>query len=232
MTISSSIIKKTTLCLFGTLISNIIAVTPIQAEQKGSWEAGGMAGTLGILAEIGYRFNSTFGLRIQGGGYEYFQKNMEYDNVHYHHVRYRPITAHLLADWYFLTDWWRLTGGVGYTGTRARVKRNMANEPFPRNMMGVLTFRYSYKNKIAPYVGTGFDFYSLSCGKGASKFIFSLDLGLNFQGEVRAHVKATGPLSNSPAAMKKARHDANELLNNNWWVKCYPVASIAVRYKF
>lgn len=207
------------------LHANSSSIQP--ASEKNRWEMGMRGGTLGLLGEIGYRFNPTFALRLQGGGYEYFQRKMRYNRVTYHHVRYRPITAHLMADWYFWKDWWRATAGLGYTGTRARIKQDMAKEQYPKNLLGVVTSRYEYKRKIAYYVGTGFD-YTHSCD---SKFIFSIDAGINFQGDIKGNPHATGPAANNPRAKQQLKKEANNLLNDHWWVKNYPVISIGVRYK-
>lgn len=205
-----------------------------QAEQKkdgktSSFHIGARFSSLGILGEIGYRFNPTFGIRIHGGGYDHFHKEIKYNGETYHHIRYRPLTIHFLADWYFLKDWWRLTGGIGYNWTHMRLKKDKRNDPFPQNLIGVVTNRFKYKRKVTPYVGTGFDFPPLF----GSKFIISIDAGVNFQGKVKARTSAKGGfLSNYPPALKTAKHRAEKLLNDPWWIRYYPVISVGVRYCF
>lgn len=230
----STLIKKTILPFSGALVTVIGIATPLQAHSLQSlrgWDVGLMGGTLGLLGEVGYRFNPTFGIRAHGGGCKYYINELKYAGDKYHHIRFHARTLHFLADWYFLTTWWRLTGGLGLNWSRIHVKRDMTNEPFPENLGGIVTLRYRYKNRVTTYVGTGVDFFSIPCGGKDSKFIFSLDVGMNYQGDVKVRVRLSGEARNIPLAMQIAHKKGSKLLNQNWWVRYYPVANLSIRYK-
>ena len=152
------------------------------AEQKsGKWDAGVRLNTIGAQGEIGYLFNETFALRLQAGGFDHFKKELEFEKVKYHNVRFRPIVTTIYADWYFLTNWWRVSAGVSYNHTKIRIHQDVSHHPFPANMMQIIKANYRYKSKISPYLGTGVEFRNLF----GSKFILSLDAGLNYFGEVK-----------------------------------------------
>ncbi len=210
------------------LILSIGCITAVQAEQPiGKWDAGVRLNTMGIQGEVGYLFNKTFAVRLQSGGFNHYRKVLEFEEVKYHHVRFRPIVTLLYADWYFLKDWWRVSVGIGYNHTKIHIKRDLSSTPFPGNMLQVLSGTYRYKRKISPYLGTGVDFRNLF----GSKFIFSIDAGINYMGEVKVSTSSNGPGAQNLQLMAAARKNAKKLLNDKWWVKYYPAISVGLKYE-
>jgi hypothetical protein len=74
-----------------------------QTTQAENWNLGARVSTLGLAGEVGYHFNKTFALRLQGTWWEQFKKSLTFAGVQYHNVRFRPATVTLYADWYFYT---------------------------------------------------------------------------------------------------------------------------------
>lgn len=210
------------------LILSVGCLTAAQAEQPiGKWDAGVRLNTMGIQGEVGYLFNKTFAVRLQSGGYNHYKKVLEFEKVKYHHVRFRPIVTLLYADWYFLKDWWRVSVGIGYNHTKIHIKRDLSNAMDESSYLGILSATYRYKRKISPYLGTGVEFRNLF----GSKFIFSMDAGINYMGEVKVSTSSTGPGAQSPQLMAKARKSSQKLLNDKWWIKYYPAISVGVKYE-
>ncbi len=209
--------------------SALIATAMITQVHAGNWNAGVRASSLGIAGEVGYHFNKTFGLRLQGTWWEHFRKTMSFDGVQYKDVRFRPVTITLYADWYFYTNWWRLSVGGGYNGTKIRLNRDFSKDPNPlRQALGYTHGRYRYKNPISYYVGTGCDFRNL----GGSNWTLTMDAGVYFMSKVSAKVTATGPAQVSEEAMRKLRYGAEELINDKKYLRTYPAISIGFKYEF
>lgn len=199
---------------------------------------GARLSTLGIQGEIAYRFNKTFALRLQSGGYDHLQDDLSYDKKDYHDIRFRPIVTALYADWYFWKDWWRASAGVSYNHTKFRVKEKLyRNIPFIGPMfVGVAHLNYRYKSHFSPYIGTGVDFHIPSCWAPdffpcLSNVIVSLDAGMNFFSKVKAKAKMSGLAALDPTAVSQAEKKGAKLLNDQWWIRYYPTFSIGIKYE-
>ncbi len=212
------------------ILTSVLMVTCLLTKaEAGNWNAGLRASTLGVAGEVGYHFNDTFGLRLQGTWWEHFRKNMTFDGVTYKDVRFRPVTVTLYADWYFYTNWWRASVGGGHNATKIRLNRDFSNDPNPmRQALGYTHGKYRYKNPISYYVGTGFDFRRL----GGSNWTLTMDAGIYFMSKVSAKVTASGMAQYSPAAMQALKHGAEELLNDKKYLRTYPAVSIGFKYEF
>lgn len=207
------------------LVMSMEGTTTVQAEQlTGKWNVGARLNTMGIQGEVGYRFNKTFAARLQAGGYSHYQNELEFEGSKYKHIRIRPIFTVLYADWYFLKDWWRASGGISYNQTKYHARMD---KYFGNMHIGTAALTYRYKNKITPYLGTGFDF-RIPCG---SKFIFSVDAGINFIGEVKTVAELDGVIGLEPTAVAQARKEGKKILNDKWWIKNYPTISFGLKYE-
>lgn len=197
------------------------------SANAGNWNAGARVSTLGLGAEVGYLFNDTFGLRLQGTWWEHFKKTLSYDGVKYHNVRFRPVTFTLYADWYFYTNWWRVSLGGGYNATKIRLNQDLTNDP-NYGFMGVVSAKYRYKNPVSYYAGTGIDIRHIA----GSNWTFTMDAGIYFMSPVSARVTSTGPGAASPVAMQKLKRESEELLNNKKLLRTYPAVSLGFKYEF
>jgi hypothetical protein len=200
-----------------------------QPAMAGNWNVGARLSTLGLAGEVGYHFNDTFALRLQGTWWEQFKKSLSLDGEKYRGVRFRPVTVNAYADWYFYNPWWRLSAGLGYNGTKIRLNQDFSNDPDPeRQIRGVLSSKYRFKNPVKYYVGTGIDIRRIN----NSNWTFTMDAGIYFMGKVSAKVNMTGPLKDYPDALDQAKRDAEELLNDKKWFFNYPAISIGFKYEF
>lgn len=194
------------------------------------------AGTLGVQGEIGYLLNATFGLRFQGGGFGHKRETFNFDGVSYHDVEIKPQTYNLIADWYFLNNsGFKFSLGGGYNRNKLVLNRDMSSlvsvslngSTVPGSAVGVIRSTYHFR-RFTPYVGGGYDVNHLL----GSQFSLSIDVGAYMQGNCRAAVSATGALQNSPEGMAVLKKAAEKLIDDTWWIKTYPVISIALRYHF
>lgn len=200
-----------------------------QLVHAGNWNVAARISTLGLAGEIGYQFNETFALRLQGTWWDQFKKTLSYDNVKYHNVRFRPVTVNAYADWYFYTKWWRLSLGAGYNATKINLSQDFSNDSDPMKQgLGRVTSKYHYKNPLKYYVGTGVDIRNI----GGSKWTFTMDAGIYFMGKVSAKVRLTGPFKASPTAVSETKRKSEELLNDKKWFSTYPAISIGFKYEF
>lgn len=200
-----------------------------------NWNTTVRVSTLGLQGEIGYRFNKTFGLRFQGGGLFHERKTLEFDGVKYHDVTIRPQSYNFIADWYFPDDrGYKLSIGGGYNRNKIVLHRTFtAADTFMYNgvnvapLIGTVKSNYHFSH-FTPYAGVGYDSDKLF----NSNFSFSIDVGAYFQGKSKASVAATGPIQGDPAGMAVLKQKAEAIVNDSWWLKTYPVISVALRYNF
>lgn len=213
------------------LITLTTLLTPLNTHANTeTWSAAIRASTIGIQGEVGYKFNKTFAVRLQAGGYDHYIKEIEYDKTRYHNIRYRPLVATFYADWYLLkcAEWFRASIGISYNHTKIRIHRDHRDDIFPTNWLIKLTqANYKYRNKIAPYAGFGFDFPIQS-----SSFAITFDAGLLYLGKTKVDLKISGIGQNNPQIMADARKKADKLINDIWWIKSFPVFSLGLKYRF
>lgn len=218
------------------LASGAVATTAPHSNAATNWYAGVRAGTLGLQGEVGHMFNSTFGLRFQGGGFFHKRETFNFGGVSYHDVEIKPQTYNLIADWYFLNNSGvKFSVGGGYNRNELILNRDMSSiakvtlngSTVPGAAIGVIRSTYHFK-RFTPYVGIGYD----SKGLYDSPFSLSVDVGAYMQGKCRATVTATGPIQNDPAGMAALKQAAQQLIDDTAWIKTYPVISVALRYNF
>lgn len=197
---------------------------------------GANAGTLGARGEIGYYFNDTFRARVAGGGFYYYKKKLKYEDVTYHDVKFRPLTFMAFADWYFLKGWgFRVTGGIGYNRTKITLKKTYHmgtllgrdDAPYTSMELGKITAKYRFR-RFVPYVGAGYD----SQRYFNNRISFNIEGGALFQGRAKAKTHSTGIAAGNPQFEKRSKEEAEDLMNNNKWVKVFPVITFGVNFHF
>lgn len=221
---------------FLALFFPFLCFSTTQAKQQtvshynNSWNVATRFGTLGFQGEIGYRFNESFHLRGQAGGIFHQRESLNFAGVTYHDVSIRPQTYNLIADWYFLNNYgFKLSIGGGYNRNKIVLHRTFTVEedPIKATIIGTVKSKYHF-SRFTPYSGIGYD----SKGLFGSNFSVSIDVGAYFQGKSKANVSATGPIQYSPSDMAELKKTAENIVNDSWWLKTYPVISISLRYCF
>jgi len=106
--------------LLGTVIFGALVVSPSQADStaygSGNWSAGIGVSTLGIGANVAYKFNESFKIR---GVVNYFKLSRKFsDSTTKLDTKLRLLTIGALGDWHVMQNGFRITGGLVYNGNR------------------------------------------------------------------------------------------------------------------
>jgi hypothetical protein len=152
----------------GTFIAAaIVGVTSItlRVEAQSSEHSKGPAvgvgvGTLGLLGEASFKQSPTFVWRLNAGGFSVDRDQSEGDNEY--SGKARLIGAGAIADWHPFANGFRMSAGVRYhdlkvTGDAAAGDITLNGRVYQQADYGALTLRYSNGNKVAPYLGIGWD---------------------------------------------------------------------------
>lgn len=222
--------------LLGTVVSGVLAVSSAQADstnlENGKWSAGMGVSTLGIGANVAYKFNESFKVR---GVVNYFKLSRKFsDNTTKLDTKLRLLTIGALGDWHVMQNGFRITGGLVYNGNRlngtGKLTKNLTingRTYTPAQIgeaKGTLDFR-----KIAPYLGIGYD----SGHEEKTGFSFTADAGILFQGKARGKVDSiSGMAVNRTQAINDAKDNLVNTANKSRWLKTYPVISLGLSYKF
>lgn len=213
-----------------------LAIASVKADQSvfssnGNWSAGIGVSTLGIGANVGYKFNESFKVR---GVVNYFQFTKKFsDDELSLSAKFRLFTIGLLGDWHVMQNGFRITGGLVYNGNRLNLKgtpsRNLTvnGRTYTPAEIGEANATFDFR-KIAPYIGIGYD----SCHASKTGLSFTADLGVLFQGKVSGKVNSiSGRLKGDAQAVNDVKDDITKTLNKSW-IKTYPVIAIGLSYKF
>ncbi len=199
---------------------------------SGKWSVGMGISTLGVGADIAYKFNESFKVR---GMVNYFQLSRKFNNDEVTlRAKMRLFTAGILGEWHLLRNGFRITGGLVYNGNRLNLKGTTSRSftingrtYAPRDIgeaNGYLNFR-----PIAPYLGIGYD----SGHEKKTGLSFKADAGLLFQGNVRGKIdRISGLLASRTQAVNDTKDEIVKKANKNRWLKTYPVISFGLNYKF
>jgi hypothetical protein len=223
--------------LLGVALLGALTVSSAQADDSatfgsGKWSVGMGVSTLGIGANVAYKFNESFKVR---GVVNYFRLSRKFsDDETAIDAKLRFLTVGALGDWHMMQNGFRVTGGLVYNGNRlnitGKLTRNLTingRTYTPAEIgeaKGTLDFR-----KIAPYLGIGYD----SGHEKKAGFSFTADAGVLFQGKIRGKVDSISGLAvNKAQAISDAKDDIVNTANKSRWLKTYPVISLGLSYKF
>lgn len=201
-------------------------------SKAGQFSAGVGVSTLGFGGNVGYKINNYFKVRAV---VNYFQLTKKFgDSEVDYKGTLRMFSIGALADWHFLQNGFRVTGGLLYNGNNVKIKATPSGShsyngvTYTPQQIGEVKGTVSFR-PISPYLGIGFDSGHESC----SGFIFNADIGVLFQGSARGKINSiSGQLSNNSAALDNVKEDVMKQINKKSWIKTYPVISLGVSYKF
>jgi len=179
-------------------------------------------GTLGIGIEYTAKFNEKLDLRLGVNKYKYSstgtESNIDYDidlNLH---------TLAIIADYHVFNNNFVLSAGLMYNGNNIEFDAKSTSVNIGGTAYTGVTLNGKVDfNSIAPYIGIGYS----NTTKGAG-WSFSSELGALYQGTAIAKLTTSGTAVTAAhlAAEEKELQDALDGFD------LYPVASIAVSYKF
>lgn len=178
-------------------------------------------GTLGVGAELGYRFNDYLGVRagVNSGSYDFdaedaginYKYGMDFNTV--------PI----MLDWYVFGGAFRLTGGYvsnknKLTGT-ATGTLDIGGTPYPNT---TATTGISF-DKSSTYVGLGWG----GVPSPTRGFGMSLDIGVIMHGSPKATLATSPAVSPGDLAAEEAQLNA-DIKDLKYW----PAVSLGIGYTF
>lgn len=172
------------------------------AHADGNWSIGALGGSLGLGAQVGYRFGDHVGVRVDGASYDY-DRTVNVDDIDYDGtLALQSFGAQL--DVYPFGGGFRISAGVRSNGNEVRMTAtpttsvSVGNQVFTPAQIGTLTGKAEVKSSM-PTLTIGYG------GKLAKGFTVGLDLGVGFQGEPKiTSLTATGgTLSSTPQVQQQ-----------------------------
>ncbi len=209
--------------------------TVASAAEPGEFSIGLQGGTLGIGLEAGVDLSNYVGFRA-GINYLKFNFDSTVSNIDYN---FEPefFNGNLLLDLHPFTNSFRFTGGAYINNNTIDVSGNFRKDMIPDEYeaLGFLADQVAVKgsvefNTFAPYLGIGWTTNLDSPGWGVD-----FDLGVMFQGSPTvSELTVNDPLGlgNTDLAKKFLEEERKAIEDDLNQFQYYPVASIAVTYKF
>jgi opacity protein-like surface antigen len=200
------------------------------AAEGGQWSVGVSGGTLGISPEVGYRFGSHGGLRLNGGFFNY-DRSEEIDDIDYDGTL-KLNSVGLMADLYPFGGSFRLSAGARSSSNRIDLEAvptgnvEIGNDVFTPAEVGMLRGRVDFKN-FAPTVTLGWG------GKLASGFTLGFEAGVMLQGSPDFSLEASGgTLSNDPTFLAELEEERAQAEEDAEDFKLWPVLQLHFTYRF
>ena len=205
------------------------------SAESGDVSIGVKGGTLGIGLEAGLDLSGYFGLRA-GINYLKFDFDTTISSIDYN---FEPefFNGSLLLDLHPFANSFRLTGGAYVNNNKVDVsgtyRRDLIPPEYDRfsEMINLAQVKGSVDfNSVAPYVGIGWTTNQNEPGWGVD-----LDLGVMFQGAPSVselYVDDPWGLGDSELAKRLLEGERQAIEDELDKFQYYPVASVAVTYKF
>jgi hypothetical protein len=213
----------------------LLIISTIAYAESGDVRIGVKGGTLGVGLEAGVDLSSYFGLRA-GINYLKFDFDTTISNIDYN---FEPefFNGNLLLDLHPFSNSFRLTGGAYLNNNKVDVSGTYRKDLIPpeydrfSNLVDLAQVKGSVDfNSIAPYVGIGWTSNQDGPGWGVD-----VDLGVMFQGSPSVnelYLDDPWGLGDTDLAKRLLEDERKAIEDELDKFQYYPVASIAVTYKF
>ncbi|MEN9919871.1 MAG: hypothetical protein RL662_2307 [Bacteroidota bacterium] len=197
--------------------------------------AGISASTNGFGGNIIARFNEKIALRL---GYEYINlklgdKNFSDNGMDYNvKPRWKSGGFSAIAEYQFATSFY-VAGGIvvpltsstfDMTPTKSINFGEMVIEP---EDIGVITLKAKPQNKVAPYLGIGYNLSFLD-----DRMSFNAEVGAHYHHRMIITASGTKLLSENGNSEDTALDDVNTQLRKMEWTRFYPTLKIGLTYYF
>lgn len=211
------------------LAATMLLAAGTAAAEEGSLSVGVSGGTLGISPEVGYRFNRAFGVRANGGFFNY-DRTEDIDDVEYD-GELKLKSFGVMADLYPFGGSFRLSAGLRSNKNRIDLMTDDASveigdETFTSAEFGTLRGRVDFK-KTAPAVTLGWG------GKLKKGFTVGFEAGVMMQGAPKMSLTSEGgTLSDDEdflAELEQERADAEDDADD---FKLWPILQLHFKYRF
>ncbi|APG29082.1 hypothetical protein A7E78_08830 [Syntrophotalea acetylenivorans] len=140
----------------------------------------------------------------------------------------------IMLDWYpFKKSGFRISAGALINKNEADIEASSQSSytldgtTYTAAQLGTLNGKVDF-NEVAPYVGIG---WGNALGK-STRWSFSCDFGVVFQGEANVDLSATGPIASDPTFQEDLAREKRELEEELEDYQYYPVIALGITYKF
>jgi hypothetical protein len=200
------------------------------AADGGQWSVGVSGGTLGISPEIGYRFGSHAGVRVNGGFFDY-DRNEEIDDIDYDGtLKLNSIGA--LADFYPFGGSFRISAGVRSNSNKVDLvatpttNQEIGDVTYTPAQIGTLRGGVKFKD-MTPTATLGWG------GKLAPGFTMGFELGVVLQGSPKLTLTSEGgTLSSNGAFLAELEQERAQAEEDAEDYKFWPVLQLHFKYRF
>lgn len=206
------------------------------------------AATSGIGAELGYKPNSQFGLRL---GWQQLDVDFEYqaedgngiqgDELNYD-GNLNLKNASLFADWYPFKSSFHLTGGLLHNTSAANFSTNcgtnggsdlpstqsceVGDGTVSSSIIDEVQVRIDFDEALAPYLGIGWNYVS------KHNWSINSDFGLALLGKANADIQATGICNNTGLCRVLLDMEERELEKDLEDLDIFPILKIGFGFVF
>lgn len=199
------------------------------AEEGAHWKVGINAGTLGFGPEVGYRLNSFFGARVNGGFYSFSHDDEQDDFAYQGKLKLKSVGA--LADIFPFGGGFRVSVGARSNKDRVTVDAvptadvEIDDTTYTPAEVGAGTGTINFK-KFSPMATIGWG------GGFSNGFSFGIEAGLMLQGSPQIEVTTTGSLSQDPTFRAKLDKEISDAEDDAKDYKYWPVIQLNFSWRF
>jgi hypothetical protein len=193
-------------------------------------------GTLGLGAEASILATSNVVLRVNGSFYgldlsEDASKSSSTVSSEYK-FNADAVFAGAIVDWHPFSGGFRLSAGARYVDLQLKATAltglSIGNNDYTAAQVGAVRATVSNSNKIAPYIGLGYDAAHFK-GKGFN-FAFGIDVGAMHIGKVDAKITTDKTVAGLQADIDKETKSLESKLDK--YTSFYPVIMMSGRLTF
>ena len=203
--------------------------TVLEAQPEHGLTMGSNISTLGVGAEVGYRFNDFLGLRLVGN---YFtgELALEYADTDYV-ADVNLLSTGVMVDYYPFRNNFRLSGGIYYNGNAVGLELPAKDMDFngvtiPAEQVGPLDGSVRFRRYV-PYLGVG---YHGNFADGG--LVVGVDVGAYFQGMADIELNGSGAFAGHPLFQTNVDAEIDKIEGYLELLAAYPVIRLALSYRF
>lgn len=214
------------------VLMSVGVATAVSAQEYAGGPAIGLGiGTLGITAELSARLSSQFVARVNGSWLG-LDLNRTVDGNDYN-VKARAYGVGLIGDWHPFANGFRLSAGVRYhvadfKGTVGSGDIDLNGTTYTEAEYGRLQGRLQNGNRVAPYIGLGWDSTHFKDGNWS----FSSEIGALYVGDPKITLTTTAGTGNAALQADLAAEATSIKSEYGKFGRFWPVVQFAAKYRF
>ncbi len=192
----------------------------------------GRLSTLGLGVEVTKSMTASLNARVGFNTWSYDKNFSDNDGIEYDfNLELRSMSA--LLDWHPFNGGFRLSGGLFYNKNninataRPQSSYTIGNNTYTAAQIGSVSANIDFKTMV-PYLGIG---WGNAVGKD-KRLGFVFDLGIVYQGSPDVSMQATGLVASDPTFQADLAQEEQQLQNDVYDFKYYPVISLGMSYQF